>query len=70
VVGVGRGCGISIEKDELVEGLSVWAIRGVILANRTKETREITLIVEGSGGSDDRPAVLLDGQVADLGQCL
>jgi len=34
VITVGKICGVSIESDDVVEGLSPWALRGVVLANR------------------------------------
>jgi hypothetical protein len=70
IITVGRSCGITIDADELVEGLSVLSIRGIIRANRTKETREITLIVYKTESGDDQPVVLIDGQITDLRQCL
>jgi hypothetical protein len=48
VIAVGRICGISIESDEVVEGLSPRALRGVVIADRNKETREIRPITDGS----------------------
>lgn len=70
VLAVGRGCGIGVESDEVVEGLSPWSIRGVHLAGRTGETREITLIAEVREGSGDvsTPKIFIDGQITDLGQ--
>jgi hypothetical protein len=66
VITVGRSCGVTIDADELVEGLSVRAIRGVIFANRTGETGEVTLITDGSGTNDDRPMVLIDGKAREV----
>lgn len=66
VLAVGRGCGIGVESDELVEGLPTWAVRGVILAGRRNETGEITLIIEQSEDNAGLPTVLLDGVVTDL----
>jgi hypothetical protein len=66
VITVGRSCGVTIDADELVEGLSVWSIRGVIFANRTGEGREITLNVERSENGDDQPVILIDGQAKEL----
>ena len=68
VITVGRSCGVTIDADELVEGLSVLAIRGVILANRTGETNEIRLVTDGSGSSEDQPIVFVNGQATDLHQ--
>jgi hypothetical protein len=63
---------VGVENDELVEGLSPCAIRGVILADRDKETRELTITATARKveGIDDHPAVLLDGQITDLHQYL
>ena len=62
---IGRDCGLKIESDDPVEGLSTLAIRGVIFADRKKETREITLTT-GSGGSvNDRPAMSIDGIIVE-----
>jgi len=58
-------CGINVEKDESVEGLSPWAIRGVILAGKRGEAREITLIIEEDGAGVDSPMVLVDGAATD-----
>jgi hypothetical protein len=66
VITVGRSCGVTIDADELVEGLSVLAIRGIILANRTGEAGEITLIVNGSGSGDEQPVAFIDGQAKEL----
>jgi hypothetical protein len=66
ILAVGRGCGIGIENDELVEGLSPWSIRGVLFAERTGETREITLLIEGPENSEIQPVVLLDGVMAGI----
>ena len=65
VLAVGRGCGIGVESDELVEGLSPWALRGVILAGRRNEAREIALFTEGRENSADSPLVLVDGSATD-----
>ncbi len=67
VIAVGKICGISIENDELVEGLSPWALRGVVIAERRKETREIKLVAEGSGGGYASPQILIDGMVVEEG---
>lgn len=62
VITVGKICGISIESDEVVEGLSPWALRGVVLANRSKEAKEIRLIIEKPGKTSGRPMILIDGK--------
>lgn len=66
VITVGQVCGISIESDEAVEGLSPWAIRGVIMAERSRETREITITAGARGAPCDQPVILVDGEVTDL----
>ncbi len=66
VIAVGQSCGINIESDEVVEGLSPWAIRGVIMAERSGETREITITAGAPESASDRSVILVDGQVADL----
>ena len=62
VITVGKICGISIESDEVVEGLSPLALRGVILANRSEEAKEIRLIIEEPRKSPCRPMILIDGK--------
>ncbi|MDR2018393.1 MAG: hypothetical protein LBQ00_05940 [Syntrophobacterales bacterium] len=65
VLAVGRGCGIGVESDELVEGLSPMAVRGVILAGQRNVTGEITL-----EQSEDGTRILIDGLITDLDQYL
>jgi hypothetical protein len=65
VVAVGRSCGISIDADEPVEGLSPWAIRGVVIADQNGEAREVTITSEGRDASFDQPLILIDGKVFD-----
>jgi hypothetical protein len=66
VLAVGRGCGIGVESDELVAGLSPWSIRGVMLAEKRRETRELTLAARGSDESPAQPVVLIEGTITDL----
>jgi hypothetical protein len=66
VITVGQVCGIGIERDEAVEGLSPWAIRGVIMAERTRETREITITAGPGEAGSDLPGILVEGEVTDL----
>jgi hypothetical protein len=70
VITVGRSCGVTIDADELVEGLSVLAIKGIILANRTGEIGEIAIIVNGLESSDFQPVVMINGLITDLHQSL
>ena len=65
VVALGGGCGLLID-DETVEGLSPWAVRGVIIAHQNKETREVTITTERSEGLSDSPSVIIDGKPTDL----
>lgn len=65
VVAVCRSCGISIDADESVEGLSPWAIRGVVIADQNGEAREVTVTSEGPDASFDQPLILIDGKVLD-----
>jgi hypothetical protein len=65
VVAVGRSCGISIDADEPVEGLSPWAIRGVVIADQNGEAREVTVTSEGRNAGFDQPLILIDGKVLD-----
>ena len=67
VITVGRSCGVTIDADELVEGLSVLAVRGVILASRTGETGEIAIVSNGPGSSGDQAIVLVDGLTQTCG---
>jgi hypothetical protein len=70
VLAVGNACGVRIESDELVEGLSAWSIRGVMLADRRGETREITLTTGQKESNHNQPVVLIDDQITDLDQYL
>jgi hypothetical protein len=60
VVALGGGCGLLID-DDPVEGLSPWALRGVIFAEKSKEAREITITTGQSGDSANHPLLLIDG---------
>ena len=66
VITVGQACGIIIEKEEAVEGLSSWAIRGVIMAERSGETRAITMTTEAREAASDQPVIFVDGEITDL----
>jgi hypothetical protein len=66
VITVGQTCGILIESDEAVEGLSPRAIRGVIMAERSGETREISITAGARDAPSDQPMILVDGEVTDL----
>jgi hypothetical protein len=70
MVAPGGGCGLIIT-DELVEGLSPWALRGIFIAEQSKETREILLIVEYSErGPSKLSEIFIDGQTADINEYL
>jgi len=46
VLSVGKLCGIVIEADEVVEGLSPRALRGVVAANQNMDMQEVTIADE------------------------
>ena len=60
-VSVGRSCGIMIDADEIVEGLSPWALRGVVIADRNREAKEIRISDRRRVDSPGEPVVLIDG---------
>jgi hypothetical protein len=63
VIDIGRDCGLKIESDEPLEGLSTLAIRGVIFADRTKETREITLTIISEGSGSGQFLLSIEGNI-------
>lgn len=65
VVALGGGCGLLID-DDPVEGLSPWALRGVIFAEQSQETREITMTTQHSKDSPGQPLILINGNMEDL----
>lgn len=65
VITVGLTCGVVIESDEAVKGLSPWAIRGVVMAERSGETREITITGVREAGFD-QSVILVEGKAVDL----
>jgi hypothetical protein len=65
VVALGGGCGLLID-DEPVEGLSPWALRGVIVAERNNNAREITITTKQSRDSANQPLLIVDGGVEDF----
>jgi len=68
VLDIGRDCGLKIESNEPVEGLSPWSIREVILADRNKGTRDITLTPWRPDSGSDQPVMLIESQIAGLHQ--
>lgn len=65
VVAPGGGCGLIIT-DEFVEGLSPWTLRGVVFAERSRESGELLLISEDSKNNpDEPPVILINGKVSD-----
>lgn len=69
VLELGRDCGIRTARDEIVEGLSPLAVRGVILAHRFCEGREVVIkgIAEEGG---EGLTVYVGGCPTDLARCL
>jgi hypothetical protein len=65
VVSVGRSCGIIIDADQIVEGLSPWVLHGVVIADRKREAREIRIVDRAPAGGSKEPVVLVDGEVAE-----
>ena len=62
VVALGGGCGLLID-DDPVEGLSPWALRGVIFAEQNKATQEITITTQQSQDNPGQPLILINGNV-------
>ncbi|MBP1731422.1 MAG: hypothetical protein H6Q55_1851 [Deltaproteobacteria bacterium] len=60
---VGRSCGIIIDADEMVEGLSPWALRGVAIADRNRKAKEIRIIDRAPASASNEPVVFVDGEV-------
>jgi hypothetical protein len=70
IVAPGGGCGLIIT-DEPVEGLSPWALRGVFIAEQSKERGEILLTTENSErGPHELPEIFIDGKAVDLDKYL
>jgi len=67
VVALGGGCGLLID-DEPVEGLSPLAMRGIILAEESRETQEITITNQYSKDSPGQPLILMNDNMEDLSQ--
>jgi hypothetical protein len=62
VVALSGACGLNTD-DEVVEALSPWALRGVIMADQLNEPGEITIACKETGDSSHQPAVSADGRV-------
>jgi hypothetical protein len=69
VVALGGGCGLLID-DDPVEGLSPWALRGVIFAEQSKEAREITIRAQQMEDSAELTFLFIDGRAQDPSQYL
>jgi hypothetical protein len=67
VVALGGGCGLLID-DDPVEGLSPWALRGVIFAEQNKEKQEITMTTQHSKDNPGQQLTLMNGNLEDLSQ--
>ena len=60
-VALSGACGLNTD-DEVVEALSPWALRGVILAEQRDESGEIIITCNESRNSSDLPTVSIDGR--------
>jgi hypothetical protein len=60
-VALSGACGLNTD-DEVVEELSPWVLRGVIMADQRNESGEITIISKESGDAPNQPLVLIDGK--------
>lgn len=67
-VALGGGCGLLID-EEPVEGLSPLALRGVLMADQGKNTKEVTITRGRSDSTSSRPLVLIDDIAGDLKEC-
>jgi hypothetical protein len=65
IVAPSGACGLNTD-DELVEGLSPWALRGVIMADQEDESGEILIAGGESESGHGQPTVTLNGRVLDL----
>lgn len=63
-VALGGGCGLLID-DEPVEGLSPAAIRGVIIAEDHKDTREIMITDDHHGDHSNKPVIFINGNIRE-----
>jgi hypothetical protein len=68
VVTLAGACGLNTD-DEVVEDLSPWILRGVIMADESNESGEMTIISREPGSSSDQPLVLVDGKVSGNVEC-
>jgi hypothetical protein len=64
-VALGGGCGLFID-EEPVDGLSPLVLRGILIADRDKNAREVMIRRGGSGNIFGRPQVLIDGVEGDV----
>jgi hypothetical protein len=64
VVALSGACGLNTD-DEVVEELSRFALRGVIVADQRNESREITITRDRSGSGTDQALVIVDGKVVE-----
>jgi len=62
VVAPSGACGLYTD-DEPVNGLSSWALRGIIMAEERNETREITIISEDDS---NRPIVIIEDKIIEF----
>ncbi len=60
VVALSGACGLNTD-DEVVEGLSLWTLKGIIFADQRNEPGEIRISWDESGSNVDHPLVYVDG---------
>lgn len=65
VVALSGACGLNTD-DEVVEELSPWALKGIIMAEQRNESGEITIISAKLGSGPGQPLVLINGKVSDI----
>lgn len=64
VVALAGACGLNTD-DEVVEELSPWVLRGIIMAEQRNESGEITIISGESRNFPDQSLVFVDGKALE-----
>ncbi len=65
VVAPGGGCALKID-DEPVEGLSPWALRGIAVADRNPQAKEIRITGECNQTDPKAPLLTMDGEDREI----